>query len=218
MAVKRFDESRRAVLAAASGVGLGLVACSDSTADGAGGAGGGGSDDLADVIYEGGASDEALEALLAQTAEDDAAEGTRFLAPAEDAALDATTPASFEWAVGTTAQSAPSPTRPPARPAREEGLLERAVGVLLGVKTAHAHGTPVNGRAYFLVLGTASSPKLVRVFTTNLSYTPAAAVWQRLVDAGEPITGSITNAIFEDNRVAQGGGPFAGTELHFTVV
>jgi hypothetical protein len=67
MAVKRFDESRRAVLAAASGVGLGLVACSDSTADGTGGAGGGGSDDLADVIYEGGASDEALEALLAQT-------------------------------------------------------------------------------------------------------------------------------------------------------
>jgi hypothetical protein len=181
------------------------------------GAGGGGSDDLTDVIYEGGATDEALEALLAQTTEDDAAEGTRFLAPAEDAALDAATPASFEWAVGTTAQSAPSPTRPPASPAREEGLLERAVGVLLGVKTAHAHGTPVNGRAYFLVLGTASSPKLVRVFTTNLSYTPAAAVWQRLVDAGEPITGSITNAIFEDNRVAQGGGPFAGTELDFTV-
>lgn len=217
MAMSASQSSRRALLSLSLGASAGLlaVACSDDTTDGSGGAGGGSAEDISDVIFEGGASDEALLALLAQAAETDAAEGASFIAPEDDAALAAATAATFEWAVGSTARSAPAPSR--ERRPRQEGLLERAIGALLGVREAHAHGTPVNGRAYFLVFATASSPKLLRVFTTNLSYTPAAAAWQKLVDAGEAITISITNAIFEENRVAQDGGPFTGSDLHVTV-
>jgi len=37
------------------------------------------------------------------------------------------------------------------------------------------------------------------------------------VDAAEPITVTIVNAIFEENRIAQGGGPFEGKALTFTI-
>ena len=72
------------------------------------------------------------------------------------------------------------------------------------------HGDPVNGRAYLVVFSTAADPELLRVFTTNLSYTPDATAWGTLTGAGEAVSVTITSAVFEQNRVAQGGGPWVG--------
>lgn len=72
------------------------------------------------------------------------------------------------------------------------------------------HGDPLNGRAYLVVFSTPASPELLRVFTTNLTYTPDADAWATITGAGEAVSVTITNAVFEQNRVAQGGGPWVG--------
>jgi hypothetical protein len=206
MAMKRtFCPTRRQLVAllASSVAGCGEDGATSTSTTGSASSGAG-AEDLSDVIYEGGATDEALVALVARSASFNEAEGTRFLEPADGANLPPATPALFAWAVGTVARRAP-------------GLLERGVGLVLGVREARAHGTPISGRAYFVVFHTPSQPKLLRVFTTALTYTPDGAAWERLAAAGEPITVDIVNAIFEDNRVADGGGPHLGVPLHVTV-
>ena len=75
------------------------------------------------------------------------------------------------------------------------------------------HGDPVNGRAYLVVFATATDPEVLRVFTTETSYTPDAAAWSTVTGAGAAVTVTITSAIFEQNRVAQGGGPWVGPPL-----
>jgi hypothetical protein len=88
---------------------------------------------------------------------------------------------------------------------------------LLGpVRAAHAHGAPMNGRGYLLVLSGPEGEVLARVFTTALSYTPDAATWDALSAEGSPITAVVTNAVFADGRVAPDGGPFAGEPITFT--
>ncbi len=81
------------------------------------------------------------------------------------------------------------------------------------MREAHAHGAPVNGRAYLLTFMTASNAKLLRVFTTELQYLPDTAAWETLSGSVDAVGVTITNAIFEQNRVAQGGGPFVGPAL-----
>ena len=93
-------------------------------------------------------------------------------------------------------------------------LLERA---LSNVPSAYAHGEPVNGPAYFLVLSTASDPKLVRVFTLASEYTPDATTWAKIAGAGAPITATILSAQFEENRVLQDGGPWESAPITFSV-
>lgn len=204
------------LVAGAAGASL-LSACGDDHSHD--GEGGGTNADLADVIYEGGATDEALEALIAAGATSDAAQGTRFLTPAAGAVLDPSTPVAFTWAVGQTSASAPEASprgRGRSRARVSPSLVERAVGSLFGVRTAHAHGTPIDGRAYFLVFRTESNPRLLRVFTTRLEYTPSAEAWAKLTgEGGGAITAEITGAIFEQNRIPQDGGPWLGETLGF---
>jgi hypothetical protein len=155
--------------------------------------------DTAGVVYEGLATDEALVILLALEARSEPAENAVVDYPADQMALPAATPATFAWHIGEMAGVWPS--------------LES----MLGPRAAYAHGAPVNGRGYFLVFSTPSSPKLLRVFTTDLTYTPDAAAWASLVGANLPISLTITNAIFEDNRVAQDGGPYVGSSVSFSI-
>ena len=188
-------------------VGLAVASCAGgepSSTSSTGGSTGSGADDLSDVIYEGGATDEALIALLAQTPKSDPAQAVGLVAPTEGETLGAATPFAFSWAVGSASRRAP-------------GALERAIGFLFRVREAHAHGTPISGRAYFLVCSTASNEKLLRVFTTALTYTPSADAWAKLVAAGAPIRVDIVIAIFESNRVADGGGPYGGTPRTFQI-
>jgi hypothetical protein len=85
------------------------------------------------------------------------------------------------------------------------------------VPSAQAHGTPINGRAYFLVFSTAKSEGVLRVFTTRLDYTPDAAAWAKLRAAGGPITATALNAVFENNRVVVGEAPWEGEPVTFTI-
>ncbi|WP_437827570.1 hypothetical protein [Sorangium sp. So ce1153] len=182
---------------------------------------------LDDVIYEGGATDEALVVLLAAEPKDDASQATVFDAPEEGAALpgDAAPELTFHIAgaaQGAAPRAAPWRAAGAAPGARESGPVGASVlaelGALLGpVRAARAHGTPVNGRAYFLVFSTAEREGLLRVFTTKLSYTPDAAAWDKLRAAGAPITVDVVNAVFENNRIAPGGGPFTGEPVTFSV-
>lgn len=203
-----------------------------------------GSDAPGDVIYEGGATDEALVALLAKAPKTDASQAAILDTPADGAVLPGDAAPEFTFHVGGTAQrtapwsgpeielaalAAPAgrpssevslgwATAPAGRPASEASLGWAELAALLGpVRAARAHGTPVNGRAYFIVFSTAEREGLVRVFTTKLSYTPDAEAWGKLRAAGAPITVSVLNAIFESNRVSRDGGPFAGEPVTFTI-
>jgi hypothetical protein len=180
---------------------------------------------LADVIYEAGTTDEALEALLAVEPKDEPSQGTVFDAPEDGAALpgDAAPELTFHVA-GTARRTAPgaAPELGLAAGMRELAApgasIVAELGALLGpARAAWAHGTPINGRAYFLVFATAERELLLRVFTTKLSYTPDAAAWDKLRAAGAPITVSVINAVFENNRIVQGGGPFTGEPLTFSI-
>jgi hypothetical protein len=70
---------------------------------------------------------------------------------------------------------------------------------------------------YLLTFSAAGTDKLLRVFTTLTQYTPDTATWQKLVAAGQPITLSITTATFLGADLPQGGGPFSGQTLSFTI-
>jgi hypothetical protein len=76
----------------------------------------------------------------------------------------------------------------------------------------------VNGRAYFLEVTTKGGAAVARVFTTLLEYTPDDAVWSAMKASGEPLTATIVSAIFENNRIAEDGGPFAGQPASFSVM
>ncbi len=167
--------------------------------------------DLAGVIYAGAATDEALSALLLATPKTDAAQAVVVDTPATGATLPKDVPPTIEWHVkGSSASREVSPG------ARFVGAAA-ALASWFGPREAFAHGAPVNGRAYLLSFSTPKTPDLVRVFTTELAYTFDAASWTKLALAGEPITLVVTNAIFEDNRVAQDGGPFAGEAVTFLI-
>jgi hypothetical protein len=72
---------------------------------------------------------------------------------------------------------------------------------------------------HLLVFSTPSEPNLLRVFSTLGSYTPDAAAWQKLIDAGtsSAITLSLTSATFSGDELTAEGGPFVGQELSFTI-
>lgn len=191
---------------------LAVIGCSEPSTDGGTSSSGtgswsGGADDLSDVIYEGGATDEALVVMLGRATVGTEADGPGFSAPIEGATTPASPPLEFEW-------SAMVARRSPG--GREESFLERAFSFLLGEGEAFAHGAPISGRAYFVVFQTPDDPKLLRVFTTNLSYTPDAAAWEKLVSAGQ-FTARIGTAIFDENKIAEGGGPFVGKARSMTV-
>lgn len=100
-------------------------------------------------------------------------------------------------------------------PTREPSFTELVSNFILPV--AHAHGTPISGRAYFLVIASESNPKLLRVFTTKTEYTPADDLWATLKTEKGELSATITNAIFDENRISQGGGPFQGVKIHFKI-
>lgn len=167
--------------------------------------------DVADVIYEGLATDEALIVMLAAQAQTDPAQSAVIDTPAADMVLPSAKTPTFSWHVGEVARAPRLNVNP------NDSRWASALHSLLEVREAHAHGAPINGRAYFLVFSTPGAPKFHRVFTTELTYTPDAAAWAKLVSAKGPITLTILNAVFESNRVAQDGGPFMGPSNSFSI-
>jgi len=162
-----------------------------------------------DAVYQGTATDEGLTAFEAVPAKDDAAKGTTVTAPANGAKVAAAAPAKLEWKAPT-ALFDRSPSSSGTRTSRY-----RAPFPLEGLRSAHAHGAPMNGRAYLLVLKSGGT-SVVRVFTTDTSYTPDNATWT-MVKTAKSITATISSALFDNNNVVQGSGPFVGTASSLTI-
>lgn len=170
-----------------------------------------GEPDIEGVIYGGLATDEALLAMLLLTEKTDPAQGVVVDVPAAGASLPRDIPPTLSWHVGGGSAAIDSFTGT---------RFVRAMSAMvdwMGPRVAWAHGAPVNGRAYLLEFSTPDAPGLVRVFTTELSYTFDAGTWGQLALQGKNITLRITNAIFESNRVALDGGPFAGEPVTFSI-
>jgi hypothetical protein len=215
-----------------------FVGCSDSEDDDDAAAGGlTGLEGYEDVAYEGDTTDEALVSLVAaleQGTVEDPARSAVLDAPVEE--VPAAPPPTFTWHVGAESRGeAPSGARhaalPPAEPEPGPGLrllelpaprpgtpLELALqAALSGVPSAHAHGDPFNGHGTLLSVTSSSNPKLARVFTGASTWTPSAAVWQAIVEAGGTLTVTLVGADFDQNRIAEGGGPFEGSTTTFTI-
>ncbi len=169
------------------------------------------------VVYEGGATDEALEALLAQERQSDPTKTAVFDWPSNGETLGAATPTPFCWHIGE-----PSGALPVQPGHLKEDLRfglssprPRAVGSILfpGLPKAHAHGTPISGPAYLIEFTGPDGAMLLRGFTTATNFLPSAEAWAGLKAAAVPITAVVTWAEFEDNRIAPGGGPWAGKAI-----
>lgn len=187
-------------------------ACSDDHAHG--GEGGGSGDE---VLYEGSATDEAYEALVDATPVEDATQASYLSSPTAAMTVSAATPLTFSWQVGQGSAAPPSidGARLGERASKSPNIVE-SLKWLVDMPVAHAHGDPVNGRAYLLEVRNGDTV-VHRVFTTNLEHTPSADAWQTITEGGGERSVSVLNAVFEDNRVAQGGGPFKGTAVTFTI-
>ena len=159
----------------------------------------------AGVLFEGDATEVTLLQILNTESDSWGWAGGAFLKPKPDSALAATTgativsadsPYTFTW------HSDPSDVFPQA-------------GAAGALSIAAAGG--FTGLAYLLVFSTPDNARLLRVYTTNPSYTPSAAAWKRLVTATGPITAALTTASFENDALTVEGGPHGGQQLSLTI-
>jgi hypothetical protein len=157
----------------------------------------------AGVLREGDPSDAAITQLLSYEADDWGWAGGVFLAPptvATDASIDVTLPASAPFTFVWHADPVPS---------AEAG----ASGTLGGASAAGFTGV-----AFLLVFSTPSDPKLLRIVTTDSSFTPSAADWQKLTLSSEPVTFKLASGTFEDDELTAEGGPHQGQGLNLSFV
>jgi hypothetical protein len=165
--------------------------------------------DIAGVSYGPGATDEGLITLLDARPVASALDLPVVTAPADRATLDA--PITFAFRPSAAALRLRPPrgrVRRPALDLRELFTLERV---------AYAHGAPMNGEAFLLVFSTAREPHWLRVFLQGRSFTPSDAEWGRLAGAREPLSLTVTRAVFEEGRLTEDGGPFVGPAIEFTI-
>lgn len=189
-------------------------------------------DELADVVFEAKTNDEALAAMLAAPPVDDPTQAAYLEAPADGATLQASDALTFRWRVGKAAASRTFTTPDQATMARLEhpagpSLLPRSraangpwwslLRAVAPIGVAHAHGTPVNGRAYFLVVTDANGAPLYRVFSLGFENVTSAAKRAELAAAAQPLRASVLDAVLENDAIAPGGGPWQGPAIAFTV-
>lgn len=190
----------------------------DETGQGGQGTGG---DPYADVAFEAGATDEALDALLAATAATDDYDHAAFiLTPQDGATLELGSPLKFTWQVGPPATGArdivPLDVRLGRATRHVPSALSELESILGPEREAHAHGDPVNGNAFLLRIQDARGVEVHRAFTTALEHTPSQDVWTALSTAEQPLAACVVSAVFEENRIAPDGGPWAGPWIALT--
>jgi hypothetical protein len=147
-----------------------------------------------DVVFQGATTDDALAALLATepTVADDAY--PYFATPPDGTKL--SEPVRFSWKL-----SEPEARRAPAQ-----------------ASPWSTAATPkLDGRAFLAVFSTDSDEALLRVFTTELEYTPDTQAWARLTSTPETITGWLLTGEFAGDALVEGGGPFSGGWIQLTV-
>jgi hypothetical protein len=162
-----------------------------------------------DAIYAGSATDEGLAAFDAATPTTDASKAPALTSPTAGQKVPAATPIAFNWKASPTALLR-SPASSPVRAPRYEGSSPFGP-----MRDAHAHGSPMNGKAYLLTLRS-NGNAIVRVFTTNTTYTPDDATWTKLEEA-KSIEAVLATASFDQNNILQGSGPFVAPGVAFTI-
>ena len=182
-----------AFLALATGI-VYAPACSDHSHESTG---------PTDAVYEGTATDEGLKNLEGLAQQNDAARAPLVTSPTNGAKLPSATAPTFTWKATPTA----------ALPSRQRFGGTSPFGPL---RAAHAHGTPMNGRAFLLVFKGASGATVLRVLTTNTTYQPSAEKLAMLKDAKTTLTLTVATASFDNNNVVQGSGPFVGDAVSFS--
>ena len=163
----------------------------------------GGATGPTDAIYLGNATDEGLAAFDAAAKTADASKAPALTSPTAGAKVPAATPVAFTWKASPTALRV-------APPARYQGASPFGA-----MRDAHAHGTPMNGRAYLLTLKSGGNA-VVRVFTTNTTYTPDDEAWTKLKNA-KTIEAVLATASYDQNNIVQGSGPFEAPGVAFTI-
>jgi len=142
---------------------------------------------IAGIEREGAANETQLRMFLQDKAREWAWAGGQFDAPSDGATLGADMPQTFNWH---------------ADPA------DFAEGGANGDDTVMTH---------LLLFSTPSHAHLLEVFTTLRAYTPNVQDWQKLVDAREAISLSLTTATFVGADLPEAGGPYVGQTLTFTI-
>lgn len=156
-----------------------------------------------DAIFAGTATDEGLSTFDAAPATTDATKAPALTAPQAGAKVPAATPVAFTW------KATPTALLPRTAP-RYEGSSP-----LSPMRAAHAHGNPMNGKAYLLTLRSGGSV-VARVFTTNTTFTPDDATWTKLKTA-KAIEATLASASFDNNNLVPGSGPFVAPPVAFTI-
>ncbi len=177
---------------------------------------------LADVVFQGGATPGALASLLDATPVPDVSLAPYISDPPNNAVLKASETPTFRWAPdGVTATRAPIPDSPPSllppletRPPR---TLAGWLAAVAGERTAYAAQPTLTGKGYFLLFSTDSTPRLLRVFTTETSYTPDAKAWKTLVDTGVWTKLIVVSARFWKDHMFAETGPFVGSPVLFCI-
>ena len=166
--------------------------------------------DIEGVVYLGAANDEGLEVLLTASAKRSPA--PIFTSPEAGAALEE--PMSFSYHAGEKASLDLTPVR-----GRAGGSLAARFSQLIGSeRAAFAHGAPMNGMGYLLTFASSENAKVLRVFTDQGTYLPSEEEWQTLVTAADDLTVTVRLAVFDEGRLASGGGPFESAPLAFSIV
>lgn len=157
-------------------------------------------------------SDEACTALddgLARAQRDDA-RAPAVTAPTEAQALPATMPFTFRWEAPLAAYR--SPGAGPVRLARAFSWRDDLGRWSTLVPEAQAHCAPFSGRGYELQFRVGGRVVLRRQQSAT-SYTPGPDAWDRLrTTAGtNPVELTVYTAVFNQNTITPGNGPFAAT-------
>lgn len=157
-----------------------------------------------DAVFAGTANDEDLAAFDAATPTTDAAKAPALTSPAAGAKVPGGTPVAFTW------KATPTAMRLARTSPRYDGSSPFGA-----MRAAHAHGDPMNGKAYLLTLRSGGSV-VARVFTTNTTFTPDDAMWTKLKTA-KSIEATLASASYDNNNLVQGSGPFVGPSVAFTI-
>jgi hypothetical protein len=203
--------TRLLALTLAASVAVYAGACS-SDADPSNGPEGPNDIDWEGVVYVGGANDEGLRLLLDAPLK--ASPVPLFTSPEAGTTLEA--PTTFSYHAG---EEAELKLLPRGATPQSSSSFARELAQLVGrERRAFAHGAPMNGPGYLLTFASVDDPKVLRVFTDQTTYLPDEAEWQALVAATDDLTVSVRLAVFDEGRLASGGGPFESAPLAFSIV
>jgi hypothetical protein len=205
---------------AASGLLLLLSSCSSDGSAPPDHHGPAGEQDLSNVIYVGAVNDEALERMLDAPLKND----PRRTVVVDSPDLSLPVPPDTAPTLRFHLESEEATRRPglqlePPRtqPSKWQRSFRELVRFLSPERVAHAHGAPYNGTAYYIVISDAHSKPKLQAFTPETSFTPEAVDWQNLVQAQQPLTLTITSALFVESAVPAEGGPFDGGSFPFRI-